>query len=48
MPTSAPDPHKRDEPLFECFDCGNRVTDPEGRLCKCGGYLRNIAVARDQ
>lgn len=49
MSPKTTDPHRRDEPLFECFDCGRRETDPDGRLCEdCGGYMRNIAVARDQ
>lgn len=42
------DPHARDDPMFECLDCGTRFPeDVEGRLCsECGGYLRNIGVSR--
>lgn len=48
MPAPSYDPHTRDDPLYECYDCGQRETDPDGRLCgDCGGYLRNIARARD-
>ena len=36
-----------DEMLYECMDCGNRTTDvSHGRLCTCGGYLRNLSVPR--
>lgn len=34
------------EPLYECVDCGDRQRDPDGRLCTCGGYLKNIGVGR--
>jgi hypothetical protein len=34
------------EPIYECIDCGDRQKDPEGRLCTCGGYLKNIGVSR--
>jgi len=34
------------EPLYECVDCGERQRDPDGRLCTCGGYLKNIGVGR--
>ncbi|WP_256558605.1 DUF7129 domain-containing putative zinc-binding protein [Natronomonas marina] len=32
--------------LYECMDCGDRQRDPEGRLCACGGYLKNIGIER--
>lgn len=32
--------------LYECIDCGDRQRDPDGRLCACGGYLKNIGVGR--
>lgn len=32
--------------LYECLDCRERVEDPDGRLCECGGYLQNIGVPR--
>lgn len=35
-----------EDTLYECIDCGDRQTDPEGRLCSCGGYLKNIGVSR--
>lgn len=34
------------DPLYECVDCGERQRDPDGRLCTCGGYLKNIGVGR--
>ncbi|MES3516087.1 MAG: rubrerythrin-like domain-containing protein [Natronomonas sp.] len=34
-------------PLYECIDCGTRPDDPDGRLCRCGGYLQNIGVSRN-
>lgn len=42
------DPHSRDEPMFECFDCGRRVSgETDDRLCpECGGYMRNIGITR--
>lgn len=34
--------------LHECFDCAERVRDPETRDCpSCGGELRNLSRARD-
>jgi len=34
---------------YECLDCGKRVDSVEdGRLCECGGYLRNIGVPRQE
>jgi len=44
------DPHSSDEPYYECLDCGVRyTTDEHGRLCpECGGYLKNIAVPRQE
>jgi hypothetical protein len=35
------------DPIYECIDCGARPSDPEGRLCSCGGYLKNISVSRN-
>jgi len=35
------------EPMYECLDCGARETDPDGRLCSCGGYLQNLGVGRE-
>lgn len=34
------------ETLYECMDCGDREVDPDGRLCTCGGYLKNIGIGR--
>lgn len=47
------DPHQAgdgdQDPLYECLDCGNRPDEVDGRLCPdCGGYLSNIARARDR
>jgi rRNA maturation endonuclease Nob1 len=37
-----------EEELYECFECGERVESPTGRICEsCGGTLRNITRARD-
>lgn len=45
MRPSEPD---TDEKLYECFDCGERTTAPEGKSCDaCGGELRHIGAARD-
>lgn len=34
--------------VYECFECGRRVTDPLSRDCdRCGGELRNLSRARD-
>lgn len=48
--TMPQDSAPRREPYYECADCGRRVTTAEdGRLCsKCGGYLQNIGVPREQ
>jgi len=36
------------EEVYECFDCGERTTDAEQRLCEsCGGTLRNLGKSRD-
>ncbi len=42
------DPHSRDEPLYECLDCGSRVEgETDDRLCAdCGGYMQNIGITR--
>jgi hypothetical protein len=41
------DPNAGNEALYECLGCGKRVDSVEdGRLCECGGYLRNISVPR--
>jgi Zn finger protein HypA/HybF involved in hydrogenase expression len=42
------DPHRRDAPLFECMDCGRRVSgEVDDRLCSnCGGPMQNIGVTR--
>ncbi|MFC6961694.1 rubrerythrin-like domain-containing protein [Halocatena marina] len=44
------DPASKSKPYYECVDCGKRVmTDEDGRLCsRCGGYLQNIGVPRQQ
>ncbi|WP_254542975.1 rubrerythrin-like domain-containing protein [Halomarina pelagica] len=38
------------DPYYECMDCQARYeTAKHGRLCrKCGGYLRNLAVPRNE
>lgn len=37
-----------EEKLYECFECGQRVTDPETKDCdNCGSELRRIDAARD-
>lgn len=34
--------------LYECFECGARVKQPETRVCEtCGGKLQNIGQSRD-
>ncbi|QLD90958.1 rubrerythrin-like domain-containing protein [Natronomonas salina] len=34
--------------LYECFDCGERTTDPPVPTCEhCGGDLRNLGRSRD-
>lgn len=42
------DPHTAGEQMFECFDCGRRVSGAvDDRLCSdCGGYMRNISITR--
>lgn len=43
------DPHHADDPMYECMDCGNRLSEIDGRLCPdCGGYLTNLGMARDR
>jgi rRNA maturation endonuclease Nob1 len=45
------DPHGRsDTPYYECMDCRRRLTEEvQGRLCPdCGGYLKNLGVAREE
>ncbi|MFC7155931.1 rubrerythrin-like domain-containing protein [Halomarina halobia] len=38
------------DPYYECMDCQARYDTAEGgRLCRrCGGYLRNLAVPRNE
>ena len=34
--------------LYECFECGRRVEDPETKKCEdCSGQLRNLGKPRD-
>ncbi|MFC6722808.1 rubrerythrin-like domain-containing protein [Halobacteriaceae bacterium SHR40] len=34
--------------LYECFSCGERVSEPETQLCTaCGGELLNLGRSRD-
>ncbi|MFW6435199.1 MAG: rubrerythrin-like domain-containing protein [Halovenus sp.] len=34
--------------LYECFDCGGRVSETEVRLCDdCGGQLLHLGRSRD-
>ncbi|MFB6219526.1 MAG: rubrerythrin-like domain-containing protein [Halobacteriaceae archaeon] len=42
-----PNPSTDDRELYECFECGARTSDAEGRRCECGGRLRNIGAVRD-
>jgi DNA-directed RNA polymerase subunit RPC12/RpoP len=42
------DPYTPEEPLYECMDCGGRLTGGSGGSCAdCGGTLKNIAVPRE-
>ena len=37
-----------DSELYECFECGARVTGPTDRHCeRCGGELQNLGKERD-
>jgi len=37
-----------DGEVYECFECGDRIESPDGRVCdSCGGTLRNITRPRD-
>lgn len=44
------DPHGTSDPLYECEDCGVRLTrELHVRVCpECGGFLRNIGIARGE
>jgi rRNA maturation endonuclease Nob1 len=43
-----PEANTADGEEYECVDCGERTTAPEGRVCDgCGGTLRNLSVERD-
>jgi hypothetical protein len=42
-----PDPADRAS-RYECLDCRTHVEDPDGRICECGGYLKNIGVPREE
>jgi len=34
--------------LYECVGCGERVTEPDSRVCDaCGDTLENISRSRD-
>lgn len=34
--------------LYECFSCGERVSDTESQLCdSCGGQLLHLGRSRD-
>jgi rRNA maturation endonuclease Nob1 len=34
--------------MYECFECGARIEQAEGRTCgSCGGALQNVGRARD-
>jgi rRNA maturation endonuclease Nob1 len=42
------DPYTAEEPLYECMDCGSRLSGGTGGRCEgCGGTLKNIAVPRE-
>lgn len=36
-----------DVSMYECPDCGARVTDVESDRCDCGGELLNLNRSRD-
>ena len=34
--------------VYECFECGSRITAPDARVCDaCDGELRHIGKSRD-
>lgn len=36
------------EELYECFDCGRRMSDADSRVCEyCGGKIRHLGRPRD-
>ncbi|WP_435193918.1 rubrerythrin-like domain-containing protein [Natronomonas sp. EA1] len=45
-----PNPEVPNAPLYECEDCGARVTEERHtRVCpECDGFLRNIAIPRGE
>jgi rRNA maturation endonuclease Nob1 len=43
-----PEPTDESVEMYECWDCGERVSEPDGRLCReCGGSLNNLGRGRD-
>lgn len=43
------DPYTPSESVYECYDCGHRVTveGHRGECPECPGEVRNIAVPRE-
>jgi len=43
-----PSTEHSDAAVYECTECGKRVTDPDTRLCgACGGEFINLGKSRD-
>jgi rRNA maturation endonuclease Nob1 len=37
-----------DTKIHECFECGRRIENPDGKACgECGGELRHLSRSRD-
>jgi rRNA maturation endonuclease Nob1 len=43
-----PESETATDAVYECFGCGRRAEDPDGRVCDgCGSAMRNIGADRD-
>lgn len=43
-----PNDLKQGKEVYECFGCGNRVEEPDMKVCNlCGSDMRNIGRPRD-
>jgi rubrerythrin len=43
-----PDPYTPEESVYECYNCGTRITSGSpGRCPDCDSTVRNIAVPRE-
>jgi DNA-directed RNA polymerase subunit RPC12/RpoP len=48
MDCMRPNANTETREVYECFECGGRIDEPETRRCQdCGGELFNVSRSRD-